>query len=45
MDGDFLNVLATRPGDSYGSAPIKPSDDETIALQELVSPRQRSTRR
>ena len=39
MDGDYLNVLSNpAKGDSYGiQLPIKPSDDETVALQELVT--------
>jgi hypothetical protein len=39
MDGDFLNVLSNpAKGDSYGiQLPVKPSDDETVALQELVA--------
>ena len=39
MDGDYLNVLSNPvKGDSYGiQLPIKPSDDETVALQELVA--------
>jgi hypothetical protein len=39
LDGDCLNVLSNPAnGDSYGiQLPIKPSDDETIALQELVA--------
>jgi hypothetical protein len=38
LDGDFLNVLSNpAKGDSYGiQLPIKPSDDEMVALQELV---------
>ena len=39
MDGDYLNVLSNPvKGDSYGiQLPIKPSDDEKVALQELVA--------
>ena len=39
MDGDYLNVLSNpAKGDSYGiQLPIKPSDDETVALQQLVT--------
>ena len=39
MDCDYLNVLSNpAKGDSYGiQLPIKPSDDETVALQELVT--------
>ena len=39
VDGDYLNVLSNpAKGDSYGiQLPIKPSDDETVALQELVT--------
>jgi hypothetical protein len=39
FDGDYLNVLSNpEKGDSYGiQLPIKPSDDETVALQELVA--------
>ena len=39
LDGNFLNVLSNPvKGDSYGiQLPIKPSDDEMIALQELVA--------
>ena len=39
FDGDYLNVLSNpAKGDSYGiQLPIKPSDDETVALQELVA--------
>ena len=39
LDRNFLNVLSNpAKGDSYGiQLPIKPSDDETIALQELVA--------
>jgi hypothetical protein len=39
MDGDYLNVLSNPAnGDSYGiQLPIKPSEDETVALQELVA--------
>jgi hypothetical protein len=38
MDGDYLNVLSNpEQGDSYGiQLPIKPSDDERAALQELA---------
>jgi hypothetical protein len=38
FDGDFLNVLSNpEKGDSYGiQLPVKPGDDETAALQELV---------
>ena len=39
FDGDYLNVLSNpAKGDSYGiQLPIKPGDDETVALQELVA--------
>jgi hypothetical protein len=39
FDGDYLNVLSNpAKGDSYGiQLPIKPSDDEAVALQELVA--------
>lgn len=39
LDGDYLNVLSNpAKGDSYGiQLPIKPSDDETVALQGLVA--------
>jgi len=39
LDGNFLSVLSKpAKGDSYGiQLPIKPSDDEMIALQELVA--------
>jgi hypothetical protein len=39
LDGDYLNVLSNPvKGDSYGiQLPIKPSEDETAALQELVA--------
>jgi hypothetical protein len=39
LDGDYLNVLSNpAKGDSYGiQLPIKPSDEETAALQELVA--------
>jgi hypothetical protein len=39
MNDDYLNVLSNpAKGDSYGiQLPIKPSDDETVALQELVA--------
>jgi hypothetical protein len=39
LDGDYLNVLSNpAKGDSYGiQLPIEPSDDETVALQELVA--------
>jgi hypothetical protein len=39
VDGDYLNVLSNpAKGDSYGiQLPIKPSDDETVALQALVA--------
>jgi hypothetical protein len=38
MDGDYLNVLSNpAQGDSYGiQLPIKPSDNERAALQELA---------
>jgi hypothetical protein len=38
LDGDFLNVLSNpEKGDSYGiQLPIKPSDEERAALQELA---------
>jgi hypothetical protein len=38
-DGDYLNVLSNpAKGDSYGiQLPIKPSDDDTVVLQELVA--------
>jgi hypothetical protein len=37
LDGDYLNVLSNPVrGDSYGiQLPIKPSEDEAAALQEL----------
>jgi hypothetical protein len=39
LDGDYLSVLSNpAKGDSYGiQLPIKPSDDETVALHELVA--------
>jgi hypothetical protein len=39
LDGDYLNVLSNPvKGDSYGiQLPIKPSEDEAAALQELVA--------
>jgi hypothetical protein len=39
VDGDYLNVLSNpAKGDSYGiQLPIKPNDDETVALQDLVA--------
>jgi hypothetical protein len=39
LDGDYLNVLSNPVrGDSYGiQLPIKPSEDEAAALQELVA--------
>jgi hypothetical protein len=39
FDGDYLNVLSNpAKGDSYGiQLPLKPSDDETVALGELVT--------
>jgi hypothetical protein len=39
LDGDYLNVLSNpAKGDSYGiQLPIEPSEDETVALQELVA--------
>jgi hypothetical protein len=38
LDGDYLNVLSNpEKGDSYGiQLPIKPSDEERAALQELA---------
>ena len=38
FDGSHLNVLSNPVrGDSYGiQLPIEPSNDETVALQELV---------
>jgi hypothetical protein len=38
LDDDYLNVLSNpAKGDSYGiQLPVKPSDDEAAALQELV---------
>jgi hypothetical protein len=38
LDGDSLNVLSNpEKGDSYGiQLPIKPSDEERVALQELA---------
>jgi hypothetical protein len=38
FDGDYLNVLSNpEKGDSYGiQLPIKPSDEERAALQELA---------
>ena len=38
LDDDYLNVLSNpAKGDSYGiQLPIKPSDDERAALQELA---------
>ncbi|HET9121015.1 MAG TPA: hypothetical protein VFN72_10840 [Solirubrobacterales bacterium] len=38
LDDDYLNVLSNpEKGDSYGiQLPIKPSDEERAALQELV---------
>ena len=38
LDGNYLNVLSNpAKGDSYGiQLPIKPSDDEMVALQELA---------
>jgi hypothetical protein len=39
FDGDYLNVLSNpEKGDSYGiQLPLKPSDDEATALQELFA--------
>jgi hypothetical protein len=39
IDDDYLNVLSNpAKGDSYGiQLPVKPSDDEAAALQELVA--------
>ena len=38
LDDDYLNVLSNpEKGDSYGiQLPIKPSDEERVALQELT---------
>jgi hypothetical protein len=38
FDGDYLNVLSNpEKGDSYGiQLPLKPSEDELTALQELA---------
>jgi hypothetical protein len=38
LDGDYLSVLSNpAKGDSYGiQLPVKPSDAEAAALQELV---------
>jgi hypothetical protein len=39
LDGDYLNVLSNpAKGDSYGiQLPIKPNEDESVALQDLVA--------
>ena len=39
LDGNYLNVFSNpAKGDSYGiQLPIKPSDEEMTALQELVA--------
>ena len=44
LDGSYLNVLSNpAKGDSYGiQLPIKPSDEEAAALQELVGALQSS---
>ena len=39
LDGNYLNVFSNpAKGDSYGiQLPIKPSDEEMTALQDLVA--------